>query len=79
MKEFWIDFSGYLKVEAENADEAERKFWRAINTKCPFLGRDGFSDDVWDVDATEEIDEVSVIDNPNKPNLQDIEDFWNNR
>lgn len=55
MKEFWIDFSGYLKVEAENADEAERKFWHAINTKCPFLARDGFSDDVWDLDATEEV------------------------
>ncbi len=55
MKEYWIDFSGYLKVEAENADEAERKFWNAVNTKCPFLGRDGFSDDVWDLDATEEV------------------------
>jgi len=55
MKEFYIDFSGYLKVEAENADEAERKFWNAVNTKCPFLAKDGFSDDVWDLDATEEV------------------------
>lgn len=79
MKEFWIDFSGYLKVEADNADEAERKFWHAINTKCPFLGKDGFSDDVWDVDATQEVNEIPAIDNPNAPNLQDIEDFWNDK
>ena len=55
MKEYWIDFSGYLKVEAENADEAERKFWNAVNTKCPFSARDGFSDDVLDLDSTEEV------------------------
>jgi hypothetical protein len=75
MKKFWIDFSGYVTVEAENDDEAERKFWRVIHTKCPFLDRDGFSDDVWDVDATQEVDEISTIGNPNKPILQDIEDF----
>lgn len=79
MKEFWIDFSGYVTVEAENDDEAERKFWHAINTKCPFLDKDGFKDDVWDVDATQEVDEISTIDNPNKPTLQDIEDFWNDK
>lgn len=79
MKEFWIDFSGYLKVEAENADEAERKFWHAVNTKCPFLTWNGFSDDVWDLDAIEEVNEVSTIDNPNKPTLQSIEDFWNDK
>ena len=55
MKEYWIDFSGYLKVEAENADEAERKFWHAVNTQCGFCGRDGFSDVVWDLGATEEV------------------------
>ena len=79
MKEFWIDFSGYLKVEAENADEAERKFWHAINTQCGFCGRNEFSEIVWDLDATQEVDEISAIDNPNAPNLQDIEDFWNNK
>ena len=76
MKEFWIDFSGYVKVEAENGDEAERKFWHA---KSPFRGAEGFSDDVWDIDATTEVDEISTIDNPNKPTLQDIEDFWNDK
>ena len=79
MKKFWIDFSGYVVVEAENADEAERRFWHAVHTKCPFLSWNGFSDDVWDVDATTEVDEVSTIDNPNKPTFQDIEDFWNDK
>jgi len=80
MKEYWIDFSGYVKVEAENADEAERKFWDAVNTKCPFLAKDGFNDDVWDLDATEEVTNFpSAINNPNAPNLQDIEDFWNDK
>ena len=79
MKKFWIDFSGYVTVEAENADEAERKFWHAINTQCGFCGRSEFSDEVWDIDATTEVDEISTIDNPNAPNLQDIEDFWNDR
>lgn len=98
MKEYWIDFSGYVKVEAENADEAERKFWGTINTNNPFL-RCGFSEDVWDLDATEEVsDDIyngwhkeNVVDflldredeptfkNPNAPNLQDIEDFWNDK
>ncbi len=79
MKKFWIDFSGYVTVEAENADEAERKFWHAINTQCGFCGRNEFSDDVWDIDATTEVDEISTIDNPNKPTLQNIEDFWNDK
>ena len=80
MKKFWIDFSGYVTVEVENANRAERKFWDAIHNKCPFLDRDGFSDDVWDIiDITEEDFDVSTIDNPNKPTLQDLEDFWNDK
>ncbi len=79
MQKIWIDFSGYVTVEAENADEAERKFWHAINTQCGFCGRNEFSDDVWDIDATTEVDEISTIDNPNKPTLQNIEDFWNDK
>lgn len=26
-KEFYVDFSGYISVEAKNAEEAERLFW----------------------------------------------------
>ena len=54
MKKFYIDFSGYVVVEAENADEAERKFWNAIHRHCPFDSCQDFRDDVWDLDATEE-------------------------
>lgn len=74
MKEFYIDFSGYVKVRAENDGDAERKFWRNFVNNCS----EPFSDDVWDIDGIEEIGNIS-IDNPNKPNLQDIEDFWNDR
>jgi hypothetical protein len=80
MKKFWIDFSGYITVKAENANKAECKFWDVIHNKCPFLDGDGFSDDVWDIiDITEEDCDVSTIDNLNKPTLQDIEDFWNDK
>ena len=26
-KEFYVDFSGYISVEAKNAEEAEKLFW----------------------------------------------------
>ena len=71
MKKFWIDFSGYVVVEAENADEAERKFWHAIHTKCPFLAGDGFSDDVWNLDATEEVSD-DIYNGWNKENVVDF-------
>jgi hypothetical protein len=71
MKEFYIDFSGYVVVEAENADEAERKFWSAIHRHCPFDSCQDFRDDVWDVDATEEVtDDIS-----NVWNKQSVVDF----
>lgn len=54
MKEYWIDFSGYVKVEAENADEAARKFY---NANSPFRAREGFSDDTWEIEGIEEIPE----------------------
>lgn len=79
MKEFWIDFSGYVTIEAENADEAERRFWDAIRIKCPFFTEDGFGMNVWDVDNIQEADSMSTIDNPNKPTAQDWEDFWNDK
>ena len=54
MKEYWIDFSGYLKVKAESVDEAERKFWNFINNNVNLSYTD-LSDDVWDVEAIEEV------------------------
>lgn len=54
MDEYWIDFSGYLKVKAESADEAEQKFWELVNQKFD-LSHTEFSDDVWDIDHIEAV------------------------
>lgn len=45
--EFWIDFSGYLKIKAKDHQEAESKFWNWVNS---ISANEDFSDDVWDVD-----------------------------
>lgn len=48
--EYFIDFSGYMRVKADSADEAERKAWAWINA----IDVSGdFSDDVWDIDGIE--------------------------
>lgn len=52
MKEFWIDFSGYVVVAAESAEEAEKKMWDAIHHTLTFPT--AFSDDVWDIDGIKE-------------------------
>lgn len=52
MDEYWIDFSGYLKVKAESADEAEQKFWDFIHEHID-LSHTDLSDDVWDIDGIE--------------------------
>lgn len=53
MKEFWVDFSGYLKIEADTPEEAERKFWKFVNNGISLTGE--LSDDVWDIEAIEEV------------------------
>lgn len=80
MKKYWIDFSGYLCVEAENEDEAERLFWAEFvkDVKEPFF------DDVWDIDGIEERpegDPLAVVygDTFKAPTAQEIEDFWNEK
>lgn len=56
MKKFWIDFSGYVCVEAENAEQAEQKMFDAIDRTLVFPT--DFSDDVWEIDCIDEsIDE----------------------
>ena len=51
MKEYWVDFSGYLIVKADSVGEVETKVWRFINNiNLP----DGMNDDVWDIDGIEE-------------------------
>lgn len=59
MNEYWVDFSGYLKVKATSLDDAERKMWHFINT-ISLTG--DFSDDVWDIDCIEEVKENKNAD-----------------
>lgn len=59
MNEYWIDFSGYLKVKATSSDDAERKMWNFINS----ISMTGdFSDDVWDIDCIEKVKENENAD-----------------
>ena len=51
--EFWIDFNGYLKIEAEDKNDAESKFWDWVNS---ISANGDFSDDVWDVDVIEPVE-----------------------
>lgn len=53
MKQFWVDFSGYVKVDADTAEEAEKKFWNFVyrNFDC---SHSDLSDDVWDIETIEE-------------------------
>ena len=53
-KQYWIDFSGYLKIKAKNETEANEKFWKFINEHVDLSYTD-LSDDVWDVDGIEEV------------------------
>ena len=53
MKDFMIDFSGYVKVTADSEEDAERKMWDAINRTLAFPTC--FDDDVWDIDGIEEV------------------------
>lgn len=52
-KEFWVDFSGYLKVKAKTPEEAEVKFWEYFVNQVSAHG--DVSDDVWDIDSIEEV------------------------
>ena len=47
-KEFYIDFSGYLTIEAADEDEAERKFWQFVDS---FAHRTDIYNDVWDIEG----------------------------
>ncbi len=54
MKTFYIDFSGYLKIEAKDEQDAESKFWSWVDT----VPEDGeFWDDVWDIDNIEPVED----------------------
>lgn len=49
MKEFYIDFTGYCCIRAENEEEAEAKFWEGLQTPS----KDAF-DDVYDIEGISE-------------------------
>lgn len=56
MKTFYIDFSGYFKIEAEDEHDAESKFWSWVNT----VSANGeIWDDVWDIDNVEPVEDES--------------------
>ncbi len=79
MKKYWVDFSGYVCVEAENEDEAERRMYDY------FLKSDelpaGMSDDTWGIDGIEERPEGDPLEPVygKSPTAQEIEDFWNEK
>ena len=50
--EYWVDFSGYLKIKADSKEDAERKMWELINEHFNVSG--DYSDDVWDIENIEE-------------------------
>lgn len=49
MKEFYIDFTGYCCIRAENEEEAEAKFWEGLQIPS----KDAF-DDVYDIEGISE-------------------------
>ena len=49
-KKYYVDFSGYCVIEAENEDEAERLFWTGLRPPC-----EAGKDDVYDIDYIEEV------------------------
>ena len=48
--EFYIDFQGYVCVEAKSKEEAEYKFWESFIKHC----HKPFSDDVWEIVGIEQ-------------------------
>jgi len=55
MKEFWIDFEGFVKVTADSKDDAIQKMWDAINYTLAFPT--SFDDDNWKITGIEEVKE----------------------
>lgn len=74
---YWVDFSGYVKVDADSKEDAERKMWDAINRTLAFPTC--FYDDVWDIDGIEERADGDPLGPVYKTTAQDLEDFWHDR
>lgn len=56
MKEFWVDFSGYIKVKADSDKEAREKFWHFVQEGID-LHDSGLSGEMWNIEGVEEITE----------------------
>ena len=54
---WYIDFSGYCEIEADSAEEAERKFWAGLQSPS----KEAFND-VYDIDGIEENTNESILD-----------------
>lgn len=57
MKTFYIDFSGYFKIKAEDEHDAESKFWNWVSIVSQFSGNGEIWDDVWDIDNIELVED----------------------
>ena len=53
-KTFYIDFSGYLEIKAENEEQAEKIFWENFVGEISLTDDTGMCNDVWEIDAIEE-------------------------
>ena len=50
MKKYWVDFQGYVSIEANTEEEAEERFWEEIqNLKCNY-----WNSHSWQIDRIEE-------------------------
>ena len=45
---YYVDFSGYCEIEADSADEAEKKFWDTLQKPCSAC-----ENDVYHIDGIE--------------------------
>ena len=70
---YWIDFSGFVSVEAGSKEDAEQKMWDAINRTLAFPTC--FEDDEWYIDGIEERSHKDLLSTV-YPTAQDLEDFW---
>ncbi len=54
---WYIDFSGYCEIEADSAEEAERKFWEGLQSPS----KEAFND-VYDIDCIEKNTDKFILD-----------------
>lgn len=50
MSEYYIDFEGYCVIEAENEEEAKKKFWQIIQSDEPLPSN------LYEIQSVEEVE-----------------------